>query len=101
MAENGLQAQRKILAGNYDLVITDINMPEMNGLELLLKKHRPQIEGIVMTGYEITDILSNEQLGWITDYLIKPFPMGKLQEVVERSMKRLKSLPKKNAEKGG
>ena len=63
VAENGRQAKAKILSGNFDLVITDINMPEMNGLELLrwIKKHRPHIEGIVMTGYDSTETLSKEQ----------------------------------------
>ena len=94
VAENGRQAQEKILSGNFDLVITDINMPEMNGLELMLwvKKHRPHIEGILMSGYGTANRLSNEQLGGMTEYLRKPFPMVKLHEAVRRSMGRILSL---------
>ena len=93
VAENGLQAQSKVLARNYDLVITDIHMPKMNGLELLLwlKKHRPNIERIVMTGYDITEVLSNKELGGVADYLTKPFKIIQLQEAVMKSMQRLKS----------
>jgi len=91
VAENGLQAQKKILAGNFDLVITDINMPEMNGVDLLLwmKKHRPHIKGIVMTGYEITEAMTDKLLGTVTDYLTKPFSLVRLQEAVKRSIERL------------
>ena len=103
IAEDGKQAQAKILDGQYDLVITDINMPEMNGVELLywLKKHRPFIDGIVMTGYDVSDIQSNEKLEWVREFLIKPFPMEKLQEAVMRCMKRkqsMKGCPKKESE---
>ena len=91
VAEDGLQAQKKILAGNYDLVITDINMPRMNGVELLLwlKQHRPQVEGIAMTGYEIADTFSNDLSECVTDFISKPFPMTRLQEAVKASMQRL------------
>ena len=102
LAANGLEAQGKILAGHhYDLVITDINMPEMDGLELLLwlKKHRPLIDGIVMTGYDVSDLQSNKQLEWVRDYLIKPFSMDKLQEAVKRSMIRMQCHEKRKIEK--
>ena len=101
VAENGRQAQEKILSGSYDLVITDINMPEMNGLELLLwlKKHRPHIEGILMSGYDTTNRPFWEQLGGTTEFLSKPFPMVKLHEAVRRSMSRIVSREEKNPEK--
>lgn len=93
VAENGLRAQRKILTDNFDLVITDLSMPEMDGEELLLwmKENRPHIEGIVMSGYDLSDIMAGELSGWVTDYLAKPFPMADLQEVVMRSMDRLQN----------
>jgi DNA-binding NtrC family response regulator len=57
VATNGVEAQRKILAGSYQLVITDINMPEMDGIALLdwLRKKKPDIETMVMTGIDISD----------------------------------------------
>jgi DNA-binding NtrC family response regulator len=101
VAENGLQAQKRILVGNYDLVITDINMPEMNGVDLLrwVKKSRPQIEGIVMTGHGISEAMTDELLGTVTDYLTKPFPLVMLQEAVKRSIERLESRNEKKGEK--
>lgn len=92
VAENGRKAQRKILAGDFDLVITDLNMPEMNGEDLLLwvKENRPHIEGIVMSGYDFTRVMAGGLSDWVTDYLAKPFPTAVLEEAVMRSMERLK-----------
>jgi len=101
VAENGLQAQKKILAGNYDLVITDIIMPEMNGVDLLrwMKKSRPQIKGIVMTGFGISEEMTGEFLGTVTEYLTKPFSLVTLQEAVKRSIERLECGDEKKDEK--
>lgn len=91
MAENGLQAQKKILVGNYDLVITDINMPGMDGVELLrwMRRHRPKIERIVMTGYDLEASAIDEVLEGAVGYLRKPFLLDSLEELARRSMERL------------
>lgn len=91
VAENGLQAQQEILAGDFDLVITDINMPEMNGLDLLrwLRRQRPNIEGIVITGKEISDSIMRELQEGVTDLLFKPFSLDRLRGAVQKSMGRL------------
>ncbi|MEJ2690759.1 MAG: response regulator, partial [Deltaproteobacteria bacterium] len=103
VAENGLEAQQKIIAGNYNLVITDINMPEMNGADLLrwIWENHPNIEGIVMTGYDLDKAITTELSAWVTDYLIKPFPLAKLLDAVKRSMDRLEGREGRNLEKNG
>jgi len=52
-ASNGREAYEKLKKQLYDLVITDINMPEMNGLELLkiINKEYPNTDVVVLTGY--------------------------------------------------
>jgi len=91
VAENGLQAQKEILAGNFRLVITDINMPGMNGADLLrwLRQQRPHIEGIVITGREISESVRQELKKGVIDFLFKPFPLDRLREAVKKSMERL------------
>jgi len=91
VAKNGLHAQKKILADNYDLVITDIDMPEMNGVDLLgwMKNSRPQIKGMVITGYGIPEAMTDELLETVSDYFTKPFSLVTLQEAVNRSIERL------------
>ena len=97
VAENGLQAQRKILAGNFNLVITDINMPGMSGVDLLrwLSKYHPQVEGMAMTAYDLADDLTREMLGRVSNFFTKPFSITLLQEAVKASME----LQKKQEEK--
>ncbi|MCK5293207.1 MAG: response regulator [Arcobacteraceae bacterium] len=72
---NPLVALEMIKAGGYDLLLTDIMMPEMNGVEVLkeVKKSTPDVKVIMMTAYSTIDkILECEKLG-ASDYVTKPF----------------------------
>ena len=72
---NPKNAVEKINAGNYDLVLTDIMMPEIDGIELLrqVKAHNSSIKVIMMTAYSTLDkTLESEKLG-ASDYITKPF----------------------------
>ena len=53
IAEDGMEGLKKIEAGGYDLVITDIVMPFISGVGVVttLKKQRPEIPVIAITGY--------------------------------------------------
>lgn len=72
---NPIQAVEAIKSNNYDLLLTDIMMPEMNGVEVLkiVKDVKPELPVIMMTAYSTIDrILECEQLG-ANDYVTKPF----------------------------
>ena len=53
VADNGRQALNKVTSGKYDLVVMDVNMPEMDGIEALeqIKKFNPSI--IVFNSYRL------------------------------------------------
>jgi len=53
LAESGHQALEKLISGNFDLVFTDLAMPEMDGWETAraIRKHCPNIRIIMVTGY--------------------------------------------------
>lgn len=53
MASNGEEAYEKIAGSYFDIVITDMKMPKMNGIELLkkLRKDFPSISVVLITGY--------------------------------------------------
>jgi two-component system chemotaxis response regulator CheY len=86
-AANGFQALRKLPEVSPDLVITDINMPDINGLEVVrfVKqsenfKHIPVI--IVTTEGRDVDKERGLRLG-ADRYLVKPFEPGQLQQFVQ------------------
>jgi len=85
-AADGQEAIALFAPGKFDLVLTDWNMPGMNGLELL-KAIRAQDTTIpvimVTTEAEKSRILEAIQAG-VTDYLVKPFQPDALREKLEK-----------------
>jgi DNA-binding NtrC family response regulator len=83
-AASGEEAWDKINRERFDLVITDIKMPGMSGLELLaqIKKHYPQLEVIVMTAYGSEDKKEEAMRNGATFYLEKPFEMKEIRQRV-------------------
>jgi len=72
---NPQDAIENIKINNYDLVLTDIMMPQIDGIELLrqIKNHDKSIKVIMMTAYSTLDkTLESEKLG-ASDYITKPF----------------------------
>jgi DNA-binding NtrC family response regulator len=70
--------------GEYDLVITDINMPKMGGIELskLIKDKHPELPIIMMTGYGIEKVKQDVEKA--EGFLAKPFELDVLNELVEK-----------------
>ena len=89
-AENGRQALDLLVCGpRFDLVMTDMRMPEMDGLELLrqVRHLRENLPVIVLTGYASEkDGLEALDEG-ASDYISKPFKAKALMEVVRRALK--------------
>ena len=73
-AENGEQALTMIQEHTPDILLTDINMPKMDGITLaqLARSEFPQLRIIFLTGYDYVDyLLSAVKLG-VDDYILKP-----------------------------
>lgn len=72
---NAKLAMPNILKGDYDLVLLDIMMPEVNGLDLLeeIKNNNKSQHVIMMTAYSTEEkIIKSDTIG-ATDYITKPF----------------------------
>lgn len=85
-AEDGEMAVAKALAGNYDLILMDWNMPKMTGIEALKKmKTEDSIKGIpvimVTSESEKSRIIEAIQAG-AANYIVKPFQPETLQEKI-------------------
>jgi CheY-like chemotaxis protein len=77
IAGNGVEALKKLKADNFDLLITDINMPEMDGVELLAKTKElfPAMPVIFITAYGKDKVIMQAMRTGLTDYIEKPFRM--------------------------
>jgi two-component system, chemotaxis family, chemotaxis protein CheY len=87
-AASGFEALRLLPRGQVDLIITDINMPEINGLELIsYVKNSPHYRHIplfiVSTERSERDMEKGLALG-ADEYLTKPFDPVRLQELIQR-----------------
>jgi DNA-binding NtrC family response regulator len=95
-ADNGKEALEKQRENCYDLIITDLNMPELSGMELIktIKEENDITEFVIITGYASMDSAVEAIKIGAFDYIVKPFRMEELQVVVKnaRDKVRLKKL---------
>ena len=90
-AENGIEAWEKIQAECPDIILTDINMPQMNGIKLaqLAREQYPQLHIIFLTGYDDFEYaLSAVKLG-ADDYLLKPFSREDVEAMLIKVKEKL------------
>lgn len=90
-AENGKQALEQIAEIPVDILITDITMPVMNGLELIRRARdlRPEMLVIILSGYNEFDYLrEGMQLG-IENYLLKPVNFAELFSTLRTTVQKL------------
>lgn len=94
-ASDGELAYPMIIKEKPDILITDIRMPFMDGLELckLVKKELPNIKILILSGYDEFDYAKEAIRLGVTEYLLKPISFGKLLEAlngVSESIRREK-----------
>ncbi len=88
VAETGREGMDALTSGNFALVITDVRLPDMNGMDILrhIKEETPEILVIVMTAYgsieDAVDAMKNEAF----DYVTKPFSLDELILTVRRAL---------------
>ena len=79
-----------VLAGesNFDLVLTDYQMAEMNGLELLkqIKQHHPDTLVILMTAFGTIENAVAAMKAGAYDYVTKPFSLMQIQHLLDRAL---------------
>ena len=94
VSESGQKALELTKRDAFDVIITDLNMPEMSGLELLkaVKKYRAETEVIIVTGYGTIETAIEALKFGGYDYLQKPVKLARLKVLIDRILekKRLK-----------
>ena len=89
-AANGLMALEQTEKQGFDLVVTDIRMPGMTGLELLahLKQNKPDMAVIMITAFASPDDAVAAMKNGAFDYITKPFNVDEIKTVVRSSLKK-------------
>jgi len=90
-AENGDQALKIIQKENIHVIITDLNMPEMNGIKLCraIRKTVPMAMIFAMTGYASLFELAECREAGFDDYFVKPVNIKTLVKTAENAFEKL------------
>lgn len=89
-AQNGVKAMEIAEKLQPDVVITDIKMPYMNGLELArnLKEENPGVRILILTGFDEFEYAKEAVHLEIEEYILKPINANELSECLKRIKKR-------------
>lgn len=93
---SGLEALEEVKRNSYDVVILDVRMPEIGGVEVLsnLKKIDPHLEVIILTGYASVDTAKQILELGAYDYVLKPYAIdeliGRIEAAYERKATRIR-----------
>ncbi|NLZ17084.1 MAG: response regulator [Desulfobulbaceae bacterium] len=83
-ANSGIKALEVLKQKEFDVMVLDVKMPEMDGIETLrhVKKMSPEVEVIMLTGHASVEFgLKGMQLGAF-DYIMKPAPINELLDTI-------------------
>ena len=85
-AENAEEAIRMVREKGYDLVLSDISMPGMDGIQMMnhMKESHPNLAFIIMTGYSELYTYSDIISAGATDFISKPFDLRELEGKIKR-----------------
>ena len=96
---SGQQALGALTPGEFDLLLTDLMMPGMDGITLIdaAKKIDPSLDALVMTGHGTIDTAVRAMQGGALDYILKPFKLNVILPVIARALD-VQRLRRENAE---
>ncbi len=89
-AEDGASAISELERAQYDLVISDLKMPKMGGLELLKEVSRthPDTITVIMTGFGTVETAIDAMKRGAYDYILKPFKVEEIVHIVQRGLEK-------------
>lgn len=89
-AEDGASAVAELTKGRYDLVLSDLKMPKMGGIELLdeIGRHAPNALTVIMTGFGTVETAIGAMKKGAYDYVLKPFKLDEVIRVVQRGLEK-------------
>jgi len=90
LASNGFEALDQLQKNEFSLVLSDIDMPKMDGVKLLqaVKKYHPDTEVVMITGVVDVEVAIRAIRLGATDYLTKPFNLEEVRITIERALEK-------------
>lgn len=90
-AENGKDGLEKAEKKHYDIIVTDLNMPVMDGLETMrhMKKKDPEVEVIVITGFATIENAIGAMKQGAFDYITKPVSLEHVKIVINKCIQKI------------
>lgn len=95
VAYDGLMGKKLVQSNNYDLVITDVILPHLNGIELCkeIRQLKPDLPVLMLTALSTTDDKVDGFDAGANDYLVKPFDFRELYVRVKALLQRFQGVP--------
>src|SRR5690606_33347162 len=89
-ADDGSSAVAELERARYDMVISDLKMPRMGGLELLKEVARthPETLTVIMTGFGTVETAIDAMKQGAYDYILKPFKVEEIVHIVQRGLEK-------------
>jgi DNA-binding NtrC family response regulator len=90
-ARSAEEAMRTVDAAPPDIVLLDLNLPGMNGMEFFqsLRQKRPEVQGIVLTGFASIEAAKQAVHMDMVEFLTKPCHLGEVEQALDRAMRRI------------
>ncbi len=88
-ASSGEEAVKKAKEGKFDLILMDVNMPGISGLEAtrLIRKFNAEVPVIALTAVEIEEIRNKIYASGMNDIIVKPYDVQQFYQIVYRNLK--------------
>ena len=90
-ARSAEEAMRASESKPPDIVLLDLNLPGMDGLEFFtsLRRKRPEVQGIVLTGFATVEAAKQAVHMDMVEFLTKPCHLGEVEQALDRAMRRI------------
>lgn len=102
MAHNGIEALEMLKNEPVDIIVTDIEMPEMNGIELIseVRKHDKRVRFLILSGQDDFNYARDALKLDVEDYILKPINENQLASALRNTAQHLDDIDSKNSENG-